>query len=623
MNGLSHKQTELMVGEVVVYGEGDVIADDDGNIIIPTDKNVIIDKRTHSRMYCSSKRDVSIKDGLFQNMYLVKTADVEIILQPSCRVFRGGEQIDIKCNVRKQILLNIGDVVDRHLHDGDWVLFNRQPTLHRGSMLGMEVVVHKSDAKTFRFAPATTKIFNADFDGDEMNIHAPQSYEAIAELKEICNAKHHIMSISDSKPIIGPVQDMLIGLFLMTSRKTEDEIQIDNGGETTDSIHSMNMRRRYFDLAMLGKNLYSSEKMKKIEYVFNKFNQKKHIHGGHSIFSLLLPDGFYFEKTNNLSKTEPSVKIYDGVCYEGVLDKSTVGCTNNSILHALCNQYSPDVSSTFINNVQYVSNAYSIYVGFSIGLEDCLIDSIDSTNLIQNEIDRCCENAKGVEETTYDPVIRESLVISKLSEAMNIGSVIAKKSMKPTNNFLVCVNSGAKGEIFNTTQLTGALGQQYVNGKRIKSSLNHSTRILPHYPIGGTDKNLEYQAMGFIRSSFIQGLTPLESFAHDMGGRTGIVDSAVETATTGYIQRRLVKILENDQLHMDSTVRNPHLQIIQLSYGEIGNDPMAMVKVNGNSRDCSISNLVDKLNAEFEMSEELNEEVEEVEEVEEEFIDFE
>jgi DNA-directed RNA polymerase II subunit RPB1 len=175
---------------------------------------------------------------------------------------------------------------------------------------------------------------------------------------------------------------------------------------------------------------------------------------------------------------------------------------------------------------------------------------------------------------------------------------IAQKALETTNNFLATVTSGAKGDYFNIAQITGLLGQQNLNGERIQPMLNNFSRTLPHYPVEKVHYNedMSFESRGFIRSSFIHGLKPREYFFHAMTGREGITDTAMKTATSGYIQRRMIKIAEDVQVKYDGTVRNSANSIIQMAYGDNFLDPMHTVFVKNKPMPCNISRIMKKIN---------------------------
>ena len=505
------------------------------------------------------------------------------ILKPGDKIIRNGEELkDIKYMEKKKITLNIGDIVERHLRDGDILLLNRQPTLHKGSMIAQ--VIKLRDAKTIRMNLAITKTFNADFDGDEMNLHAPASPEEETELRYLSSVQNVIISAQSSKANITIVQDALIGNYLMTcpNQKLTKEwfFQICMSGDgnkfTIDNI---------------------LKKIQKIRKVMRKFGKKVQAFNGRGLFSLCLPDGLLYEKKNNANTDEKSVKIYDGVLYEGVINKGILGGSHNSLIQIINKEYGNNECIDFINNVQFIANAWLLYHGFSVGIADCIATKSDEINAV---VTRCFVEAKGVEETTSHEFIREVKINAALSRARDNGMRIAKEALDKDNNFISTVTSGSKGDFFNIAQITGLLGQQNFSGQRIQPTLNNNTRTLPHYPFEIKDKETEYESKGFIKNSFIRGIDPREFFPHAITGREGVTDTAMKTAQTGYIQRRMVKLGEDVQIKSDGTVRNATGSIYQFNYGNDGLDSEKVVIVNGKPQICDINRIINHLNFEYE-----------------------
>ena len=526
--------------------------------------------------------DIIIRNG--------KKLDNIDYLKEGDKIERNGKILEkISYPTKKKISLKLGDVVHRHLKDGDTVLLNRQPTLHKGSMLAMKIRV--MPGKTFRFNLATTKTFNADFDGDEMNIHVPQSIEARTELELLSASKYNIMSAQASKPNMAIVQDSLVAAFLMTK-----------------DVNNKITKSQFFDISLTGeingKSLWSKERIKIIKKVLKMKGKDSCVYNGRGLVSLLFPDDFIYEQKNDAYTDEPVVKIYRGVMYEGALDKTTLGASHNSLIQVIHKEYGVEMASEFISNIQFITNSWLLINGFSIGLEDCLITSPENVIQIQDKISRCYVEADGIEATTYNKGIREVRITAALSKAKDVGMKIAKDSMSSNNNLLSTVLSGSKGDFFNIAQLTGLLGQQNLLGKRVQPTLNNGKRTLPHYPFGKLDKEVEYESRGFVRHSFIEGLNPQEFFFHAMSGREGICDTAMGTAKSGYIQRRIIKVCEDIQVTYDGSVRDATDKIYQLSYGDNGMDPCQTVKVNGIQQSCDISRMVDRLNLQFEIDSE-------------------
>ena len=346
------------------------------------------------------------------------------------------------------------------------------------------------------------------------NIHVPQSIEAQTELRLLSASKYKIISAQSSKPNMCIVQDSLLGAFKMTLGIQQIE------------------KHHFFDIAMK-LDLSSEQILKKINHirkVFKDKNKKVQAFHGKGLISLVLPDDFIYENKNNADPNEPILKIYCGVLYEGTLDKSTIGATTNSIIHILHKEYGPDITAEFIDGVQFVSNNWLMIDGFSIGLEDCMVQGEDKVQEINDVIQKCFIEAEGIKNTTSHPGIREVRINGALSKAKDIGLKIAKDALDSSNNFLSTVKSGSKGDWFNIAQVTGLLGQQNLAGKRVQATLNNGTRTLPHYPMENLPLELEYESRGFIDSSFIKGLNPRQFYFHSMSGREGCCDTAMNTA---------------------------------------------------------------------------------------------
>jgi DNA-directed RNA polymerase beta' subunit len=494
-------------------------------------------------------------------------------LQDGDSVKRNGEFLqDIKPLEKKQFNLQIGDIVERHLQDNDYVLINRQPTLHKQSILGCQIKI--DDFKTIRMNLAMTKPLNADFDGDENNIHAPISYESVAEIQELCSSKNNIISAQNSKPIICIVQDALLASYLMTF------------------YNKSLSKNRFFEIAMaINFKFDILKKIKHIRKVLSKHGQKARAFNGRGLISLILP--------NDLIYTQNTFKIYNGVVIDGAITKDVLGSKHNSLLKIFYKEYGPNKAQQFIDNIQFIANAWMLRHGFSIGIKDC-IPSKETE--IKRVVAKCILEAKGVEETTSNPRAREIKVNAALSKARDHGMKIAKDAVSDTNMFIETVTSGSKGDFFNIAQIIGLIGQQNKAGKRLAPTLNNNTRTMVHYPFDIPTKKIEYESRGFISSSFAKGLNPREFWAHAVSGRVGIIDTAMGTATSGYIQRRMVKLSEDVTIHQDSTVRNSNGSIIQFQYGDDNLDPVHSVMIPGTRtmQACNISRLAQRLNLEFE-----------------------
>ncbi len=458
-----------------------------------------------------------------------------------------GDSISLRYTDRESIELMDGDVVHRHLMNGDAVLFNRQPTLHRMSMMSHFVKVLHTGS-TFRLNVAVTKPYNADFDGDEMNLHGPQDDESSAELRLLAAVRRQIISPASNKSIIGIFQDSLLGSF----RLTRPDIKFDS--------------RTAMNLLMSVKNV--NPKLLK--------NPNKEISSFELLSQIIPPMSAHFKNGQNSDDKNNIIDITSGKYSKGQLDKSALG-SGKGLIQNIFNDFGYQAASDFIDNLQNIVTDYMKLSSYSVGISDLISNNITNKRIA----DSIVAKKKIVSDLINDTHIGtfenntgktnemefESRVNAQLTAALNEAGKIGRNSLSKDNRFVIMVGSGSKGSNLNIAQMISCLGQQNVDGKRIPYGFEN--RTLPHYK--KFDDSPE--ARGFVESSFIQGLTPEELFFHAMGGRVGLIDTAVKTSQTGYIQRRLIKSLEDLKMCYDGTVRNNKNKIIQFSYGDDNIDP--------------------------------------------------
>jgi DNA-directed RNA polymerase beta' subunit len=520
--------------------------------------------------------DIIVRDGKE-----IRYIEQAITLKPGDQIRRCGEMIPVEFDQKRKFTIEEGDIVERQFRNGDLVLLNRQPTLHRGSMIAKEVVI--MPYKTLRFNLSCTKSFNADFDGDEMNIHAGQTLEGRAELMELSASKHNLMSAQSSKPNIVIVQDSLLGAYKMT--KSTNKIP------KSDFFNIINNVIQVDGTPMSPKEILF--RINHIRKILKLKGKKVQALNGKGIFSFTLPLDFNYESKNEADSEEPIVRIFKGVLYEGVINKTDIGSSSNSIIQCLYKEYGKDITATFIDNVQFITNSWLTMAGFTVGIKDCIAKK---TEEISNVVEKCFIEASTIAETTHHPGVREARINASLSKARDTGLKVAKESMDKNNNFMSTIMAGSKGDVFNIAQITGLLGQQNIDGQRIPKHISNGTRTLPHYPFGKLSNDMEYESRGFIRSSFIKGLNPREFYLHAMTGRSGIVDTSTGTARSGYIQRRVVKLTEDIGVQYDGTVRNLDKNIYEFVYADCGLDTGELIVKNGKSLICNISRMVDRMN---------------------------
>ncbi len=468
-----------------------------------------------------------------------------------------GTRIDLRHHRRAgQISLEYGWKVERHLIDGDYIIFNRQPSLHKESMMGHRVKV--MPYSTFRLNLSVTSPYNADFDGDEMNLHVPQTEETRAEVKELCMVPLNIVSPQRNGPLMGIVQDSLAGVYKMCRRDvflTKEEV--------------MNI--------MLWVPEWNG--VVPLPAIFKPRPRWT----GKQIVSLIIPDVVSLQMgDNDNTLTDDGLLIQRGMLMYGLLTKKNAGAASGGIVHICYNELGPEGAMAFLNGCQRVINYWLLHNGHSIGIGDTIPDK-DTISKVQAHI---TEQKEEVHELTALATanqlealpgmnIRETFE-NKVSKALNTArdraGTTTEKSLKDSNNAVTMARSGSKGTSINISQMTALVGQQIVEGKRIPFGFKY--RTLPHF----TKDDYSPEARGFVENSYLRGLTPTEFFFHAMAGREGLIDTAVKTAETGYIQRRLVKALEDVSAKYDGTVRNSLGDIIQFVYGEDGLDGMQIEK---------------------------------------------
>ncbi|MDH3501647.1 MAG: DNA-directed RNA polymerase subunit A' [Nitrosopumilus sp.] len=450
--------------------------------------------------------------------------------------------------------LEIGYLVERHLADGDIVLFNRQPSLHQMSIMAHYVRV--LPGKTFRLHPSVCPPYNADFDGDEMNLHVPQSEEARAEAILLMRVQDQLISPRYGGPIIGALRDFVTGAYLLTKDDTTLTVQ------------------EFSNLAMLGGYVG------KLPKPATKTKDGP-AYTGKQLFSLFLPKDFNYVITSKWSKgtkgTPKDVVIKNGELISGVIDKASIGAEEpESVLHRIAKDYGNAIGKNFLNSILIMVKQFITHYGFSYGYSDLevpekdkqkILDDIQETyNVIS---DLTSQYEKGTLKLTRGMRPEEALeayIVNELGKARDKAGSTADQSLDQANAGRIMATTGARGSSLNIGQMAGALGQQSRRGNRLHDG--YDNRALTHFQ--EHDNNPD--AHGFVKSNYREGLSALEFFFHAMGGREGLVDTAVRTQQSGYMQRRLINALEHIRLEYDGTVRDPHGHIVQFLYGEDGID---------------------------------------------------
>ncbi|MDY0266537.1 MAG: DNA-directed RNA polymerase subunit A' [Methanimicrococcus sp.] len=458
--------------------------------------------------------------------------------------------------------LEFGWIVERHLRDGDVVLFNRQPSLHKMSIMAHSVKV--LDGKTFRMNPAVCPPYNADFDGDEMNMHVLQTEEARAEAKILLQVQENILSPRFGGPIIGGIHDHISGMFLLTRKDNPVTGRI-NKDDALDLLRKTDIRELP---APAGVDENGDEYWT-----------------GKQIFSQILPEGLNIAFSSNVGtkdkeedlRTDAYVIIEDGELLAGTIDETAIGAFKAQILDTIIKEYGTTRGAQFVDDVTKLAIRAVMRTGLSFGISDEDIPK-EAVDHIEEELTKAEKSVQELIEAykneeleplpgrTLDETI-EMRIMQELGRARDKSGKIADAHMGLENPAAMMARSGARGSILNITQMAACVGQQAVRGARINRG--YRERTLSHFERG----DLGADAHGFVKSSYKEGLNPTEYFFHSIGGREGLVDTAVRTSQSGYLQRRLVNALQDLEVQPDYTVRDTRGVIVQFMYGEDGIDP--------------------------------------------------
>lgn len=452
--------------------------------------------------------------------------------------------------------LDVGYVVERHLQNGDIVLFNRQPSLHRLSIMAHEVKV--MPYRTFRLNLCVCPPYNADFDGDEMNLHIPQTEEAQAEALILMRVQEQIISPRYGEPVIGGVQDYISGAYILTREGTEFTKQ-----EVEEMVYMAGL-----EVDIL---------------------EDKTIWTGKEIFSLLLPPDLNVEYKNKTCRHCTTCKekecpydgyvvIKDGKLLKGAIDGMAYKARSEcKLLDKLVKDYGTDTGRKFLDSITRLILWVLGMKGITVDMNDVELDQ-DAKNRInevlqdgENKVDTLIEAYHNGElEPLPGQSLEETLekkIMQVLAAARDRAGQIAEEYLGMERFSVIMAKTGAKGNMLDLTQMAACLGQMSVRGERLHRG--YSNRSLSHFK----ENELSARSRGFVRSSYNKGLSPTEFFFHAMGGREGLVDTAVRTAQSGYMQRRLMNAMQDLKVEYDRTVRDNTGLVIQFMYGEDGVDP--------------------------------------------------
>ncbi|XP_057794291.1 DNA-directed RNA polymerase III subunit 1 isoform X3 [Salvia miltiorrhiza] len=488
-----------------------------------------------------------------------------------------GHEISLMYSARKHHAdqLKYGCIVNRHLEDGDVVLFNRQPSLHR-----MSIMSHRARImpwRTLRFNESVCNPYNADFDGDEMNMHVPQTEEARTEALMLMGVQNNLCTPKNGEILVASTQDFLTSSFLITRK------------DTFYDRSDFSLMCSYIGDAMDPIDLPTPTLIKPVELWTGKqlFSVLLRPHAKMRVYlNLTVAEKNYGKSRESMCSKDGFVYIRNSELISGQLGKATLGNGNkDGIYSVLLRDYGPHAAATCMNRLAKLSARWIGNHGFSIGIND-VQPGYTLTNekkaLLDKEYGHCTNYIRSYTSGSLEllPGCNNAETLeAKISETLNkIRETVASVCMDNLNwrnSPLIMSQCGSKGSPINICQMIACVGQQSVGGHRAPNGF--VDRTLPHFVRGAKDPD----AKGFVQNSFYTGLSATEFFFHTMGGREGLVDTAVKTADTGYMSRRLMKALEDLSIFYDNTVRNASACIVQFMYGGDAMDPAQMEEKSG------------------------------------------
>jgi len=449
-----------------------------------------------------------------------------------------GKRKKITKELKEEIIAELapGYVVERHLRDGDIVLFNRHPSLHKASLMAhfVKVLPHK----TFRLHPAVAFPYNADFDGDEMNIHVPQTEEARAEAQILLDVNQNLMSPKNNTNLIGSIADATTGNYLLHLAK----------------LSNSDANQLLYESGMLGELT------------------KKNVEGS-EVFSEALPE---IDFTYKNKSSEEVLTIKKGKLISGALDDKIFGVESGVLIRELDSKVGREKSLEVIRKVFALGTKYLSKHGFTISINDLKVNNKvqDLTEkTIKDSEDKTNKIIKEYSEGTLDIIpgktkeeTREIKIIQVLNEVRTKIGQVVKQEFPKNNSVNTMILSGSGGNILNITQMACCVGQQSLWGKRI--SIGYNNRTLSFFK----ENDLSPKSKGFIQTPFMRGLKPYEFFFGAVTGRDSLMDTALRTPKSGYLYRRLANALQDLKISYDTTVRDGSENIIQFKYGDDGLD---------------------------------------------------
>ena len=509
----------------------------------------------------SNTLTVKVKVNDINSAYLHELLRKGDVLQ----IVSGVSKLRTRVNMEKlnTYELQIGDTVSRKIKDGDYVIFNRQPTLHKQSLLGCKVFLH--DNQTAKIHLSITTPVNADFDGDEGNVHVSQSDTVAAEIEYLISARQNIMSGETNRPSMGMVMNSVTAAYLLS----------DQGRSASPEFFREMM------------SIIPDLDVSTLNYRLKKYNVNTF--GYPALISMILPPDFHY--------TQKGVVIREGILVSGRNTKSTVGTSSRSIIQELWKQYGSrnvDIVSDFITNMTYLSNKFLVETGFTVGLYDLINIKKDKAGneynenkrIVNDDIHKIELRIKALGGKLDDPVLEKArrTKIGQIANIINNTGVSISENLPESNSINTMVKAGTKGSASNVSQVSAVVGCQYFQGALLEPTLSEGTRLLPSFDFN--DEQLA--AIGFIKNSFFDGLSMGDLFYLHKAGREGLLDTNLETSVTGLIQRLISAAMQNLVLAEDGSIRGMNGEIFMMLYNSgyesselvsTGDDPAMFIDI--------------------------------------------
>nr|AOZ56162.1 DNA-directed RNA polymerase, beta' subunit/160 kD subunit [uncultured korarchaeote] len=542
-----------LIGKRVDFSSRTVITPDPmidiGEVGVPVEIAKVLTLPEHVNEYNIEELKERVKNG-------PEYPGANYVIRPN------GEKVKLTLLADRQAIadeLDYNYVVERHLQDGDSVIFNRHPSLHRLSILKHRVKVLPYG--TFRLNPAVCTPYNADFDGDEMNVHAPQSLQARIEGDELLAVEKNLVSPRIGGAIIGGSEDYITAAYLMTSEKTK-------------------LTKKDASRILVWGGIYKLPEP-----------DEDGLWSGKKIFSMFLPKGIEFRgKASSCRGCEKCLEencpydayvvVKDGKLIKGALDTNTIGVlvkAKTSLLDTIIRDKGEEAAADFISRYFKALSGYIRLRGTTMSLSDVELppEALKEVEEViekgKKDVMELIERAKkGKLEAIPGMTKRETLerlIMDVLQKTRGKHEEIVKRYLNPDSDPYIMARTKARGSILNLTQMSASLGQQAIRGKRVTTGFKG--RTLSCF-VPGED---EVFSKGYVKNSYVKGLTPAEFLFHAMAGRDSLVDKGLRTAESGYTYRKLANALKDCMVDYDFTVRDSEDNIIQFKFGDDGIDP--------------------------------------------------